>query len=169
MDVGPLGSRLLTRAPKNAKVKSQRRHNRNGQNQGFSGVSRNPQLRRSRNFFIFLGHDPLFATPQTLSPADPESIQLNRETVLTALDLIFSVDKARLESIAFYRQAWAEALWLVRQLKAYLPKEPSNQVQVEYEVNRLDPDFSFYKAVFAKEPKPLIPLGERLREHSSTG
>jgi hypothetical protein len=69
----------------------------------------------------------------------------------------------------FYRHAWAEALWLLRQLKAHLPKATCQQIQVEYEVNRLDPDFCFYKAVFAKEPKPLIPLGERLREHSSTG
>jgi hypothetical protein len=63
----------------------------------------------------------------------------------------------------------AETLWLVRQLKAHLPKEISQGIQVEYEVNRLDPDFSFYNAVFAKEPKPLIPLGERLQKHSSTG
>ena len=79
------------------------------------------------------------------------------------------LDNKRREAIEFYRTSWAEALWLINKLKQQIPKEAAEQIQVEYQVNRLDPDFSFYKAVFAKEPKPLIPLGERLREHSSTG
>lgn len=159
---------VLTGSSKNATVKGQRRPNSNGQNQGFSGVSCNSRLRRSRNFFIFLGHDPLFANP-LFSSGNPESTQLNRETVLAALDLIFCLDKNRREAMTFYREAWAEALWLVNQLKKQIPQAAAEKIQIDYQVNRLDPGFSFYRAVFAKEPKPLIPLGERLQKHSSAG
>jgi hypothetical protein len=89
--------------------------------------------------------------------------------VLTALDLIFVLDNQQREAIEFYRKSWAEALWVINKLKQKIPREAAEQIQVEYEVNRLDPDFSFYKAVFEKDPRPLIPLGERLREHSSSG
>jgi hypothetical protein len=71
--------------------------------------------------------------------------------------------------MTFYREAWAEALWLLAEFKKQVPKAVTEKIQIDYQVNRLDPEFSFYKAVFAKEPKPLIPLGERLQKHSSAG
>jgi hypothetical protein len=98
-----------------------------------------------------------------------ESTDLHRQLVLTVLDLIFLQDRKRMETIEFYRKAWAEARWVLEQVLPYVPDFAREHVQAELEKHRADPTFDFHKAVFGKEAKPLKPLAVHLQEHSSTG
>jgi hypothetical protein len=47
---------------------------------------------------------------------------------------------------------------MYQQLLPHVPAEVKERIQMDYEVNKLDPDFDFYKAVFGKEPSAYQPL-----------
>lgn len=89
--------------------------------------------------------------------------------VLTCLDFIFLLDKQNREAIEFERTGWAQTLWLLQQSRKHLPKEIRKRIQMEFEINKTDPDFDFYKEAFGEEAKPLKPLGGHFTKHSSTG
>lgn len=57
---------------------------------------------------------------------------------------------------------WAKEVWLVEQLWEHVPREVRQRVLIDLEVNETDPDFSFYKAVFGEDPKPIPSLAPSL-------
>jgi hypothetical protein len=110
-------------------------------------------------FFIFLAHDPLFGgSPDLFPPPDPEFIEPNRSLVLKSLELIFLIDKKRTEKIEANRKGWAEALWLLQQIKPYVPAEIKERIQMEFELNKTDPDFDFAKEAFGEKDEAIQPL-----------
>jgi hypothetical protein len=83
------------------------------------------------------------------------------------LNLIFLQDQKLREATDLYRKAWAETRWMLEQLLPHIPDEIKERIQVEYEVNMMDPDFCFYQATFGQKPKSFEPLAVRFQEHSS--
>jgi hypothetical protein len=63
---------------------------------------------------------------------------------------------------------WAQEIWVIEQLRKYVPEEIFENIQIQSEVLEMDSAFSFYKAVFEDEPQSIPALLEGLK-HSSTG
>ncbi len=55
---------------------------------------------------------------------------------------------------------------MVQQLRQHVPDEVFRQIRMDYHINKLDPDFSFYKAVFGEDPKPVPSFADSLTRRS---
>lgn len=86
---------------------------------------------------------------------EPSAILLNRKLVLTALSALCLRSDQRREEIEQYRKMWAKEVWFAEQLWKHVPREAQKQILIDLEVNETDPDFSFYKAAFGEDPKPI--------------
>lgn len=78
--------------------------------------------------------------------------------MLNAIDLFFLVDRKRRETIISLQELSAADEWLAERLQAHVPKDVLRNILIDYRVNTMDPDFSFYKAIHGKKPAPLRPL-----------
>jgi hypothetical protein len=78
--------------------------------------------------------------------------------VLNALDLIFLSDRKRRETIISLQELSAADEWLAKRLQEHVPKNVLRDILIDYRVNTMDPDFSFYKAIHGEKPAPLRPL-----------
>lgn len=78
--------------------------------------------------------------------------------MLTALDLISLCDKKRRETITGLQELSAADEWLAKRLQPHVPKDILRNILIDFRVNSMDPDFSFYKAIRGEKPAPLRPL-----------
>jgi hypothetical protein len=104
-----------------------------------------------------LWDDPLFTSQSSIDDwelKDPEFVDLRRRLRLKALhSLYIKID--RLEAEIARRDEWrqeadAREIWAVRQLLSHVPAEIGERLLVDLQVNDMDPDFSFCKAIEAK-------------------
>lgn len=78
--------------------------------------------------------------------------------MLNALDLIFLLDRKRRETIISLQELSAADEWLAKRLQEHVPKNVLRDILIDYRVNTMDPDFSFYKAIHGEKPAALRPL-----------
>ena len=89
---------------------------------------------------------------------DPELIEKNRQLVLGSLELIFMLDERRRKEIEGLQEECAAEEWLSSRLKAELPPDVLRAVLIDFRVNHMDSDFSFYRAIHNRPPVPVRPL-----------
>jgi hypothetical protein len=108
--------------------------------------------------FYFLWGDPVFSEPfdQLETWVDDTTINERRTLVLTALDYLGLIclltqenqDENRKLKELSYQSAWREA-----RLLKHVPSDVAERIWVDFNVNRLDPDFSFEKSVMHNDEK----------------
>lgn len=104
-------------------------------------------------FFCFLWDDPVFnpaadlAAEMLLTDPVPQYIKLHREVRLLALEKLYS-EVARLkQELAAMNEVTGRAVWTWKQLIDHVPADVRERVLIEGQVNAMDPDFSFCRAI----------------------
>jgi len=105
-----------------------------------------PRLR----VFCFLWDDPLFnpgADRAKLYFDDPEFIALRREERLLALEVLYIKLADAEKSAADWREAAGRHFWVLTKLRerVEIPREILESINVDQQVNMMDPDFSFWQ------------------------
>jgi hypothetical protein len=104
-------------------------------------------------FFCFLWDDPIFNPTAELDAemvlTDPSSryVRMHREVRLLALEKLHQETSRLKDELAGMREVAGRAVWTWKQLIAHVPFEVRESVLIQGEVNALDPDFSFCKAI----------------------
>ncbi len=100
--------------------------------------------------FCFLWDDPLFTFQSSIEEwelKDPEFIELRRQQRLLALEVMYlDIDRLK-EELAAMKEIAARGVWTWKQLIDHVPADVRKRVLIEGQVNNMDPDFSFCKAI----------------------
>jgi hypothetical protein len=115
-----------------------------------------------------LWDDPLFNPDEAeeflaIGNTDPACLTTHRRrSTLDTLNRLFAAlaeRDATITKLTASRDSWknrsrennARGVWVWRQLIDHVPEEVAERVIIELEVNRMDPDFSWAKAISSKE------------------
>jgi len=96
---------------------------------------------------------------QLYRSGDRNATDVHRLLILKYLELFCVSYNKRVADIEKYREDLAQQVWLVNALREHVPEQVFQDIWIQCQVNEIDPDFSFYKTVFGKQPEPVPALG----------
>ena len=109
-------------------------------------------------FFYFLWDDPLFTSRIGNSKdyiiSDPEFVELRRKLRLTELETLYlrikTLERKLDREKQYHREAQAREAWTIDRFLGHVLPQQAEAILIDRQVNDIDPDFSFEKAITTK-------------------